>query len=107
MSNLFERARALICSKPAMMGALVIVPLATAARTAEANVGFYSYGTGSVSITSNSGGSVSGTLGGSGFNPLSLFTVSPIKSRLQRGTAIKLPLCACSGQEPYFLDHFR
>ena len=77
MCTLMTRARMLISSKPAVLGALVIVPLATAARTAEANVPPYTFTSGSVFLNNpNSGGhiTVPGSLSGTGFNPLILST---------------------------------
>jgi hypothetical protein len=77
MGSLLERARGLMSRKPAVLGALVIVPLATAARTAEASVPTYVFGSGSVFLNNpNSGGHipVPGSLSGMGNNPLTLFT---------------------------------
>ena len=77
MATLLERARALICSKPAMLGALVIVPLANAAKTAQAGeVGPYAISTEQVFFHNSTTGDTTypGLLGSSGANPLSLFS---------------------------------
>jgi hypothetical protein len=83
MRSLLERARALIGSKPAVLGALVIVPLATAARSACAAPAAnpYTFGTGSAFLNNpNSGGHlpVPGTLLATAGRPLILYTSSPI-----------------------------
>jgi hypothetical protein len=77
MSTLLERAKSLISNKPAMLGALAIVPLATAARNAEAGfAGPYAYSGGSVVFHTNASGdtTIPGTLSGIGSNPLTLST---------------------------------
>ena len=82
MSNLLERAPALISKKPAALGALVIVPLANAAMTADAMAEPFSFGGGSGSYAVSSGASVAFNNGsGCGTTAtatgLSLFTTSP------------------------------
>jgi len=78
MSTLLSRAKALVVDKPAVAGALAIIPLAAAATSAKASfVPAFTFNTGSAFYTSpaNSGGGIvdhTATLSASGTNPISL-----------------------------------
>jgi hypothetical protein len=81
MGTLLERARGLIAERPAVLGALVIVPLAMAAREADALAALnpYTFGSGSAFLHSTSGDfAVPATLGAVAGNPLRLHSGGPI-----------------------------
>jgi hypothetical protein len=79
MSTLLERAKRLILNKPAILGALVILPLATAARTAAAVPSIYGFTSGTAFLHSPTSGDVFlATLGGTGGNPADLHTNAPV-----------------------------
>src|SRR5690349_10152875 len=81
MASLMERARRLVSSKTAVVGALTIVPLAASATSADGAVGPYFVQSTSVFVHNGSTSTdtpVTGTLSFSGVNPVKLFTSSPI-----------------------------